>query len=101
MEGRASISPEILASYAADAALEVGGVTGLVESRLPPHRGVRITDDDGRVNVELHLAVEWGPPIPELAAAVQAGVRSYLARMADVDPAAVDVVVDEIGPRPG
>ena len=100
MEGRASISPEILASYAADAAREVPGVSGLVESRLPPHRGVRITDEEGRVSVEVHLAVEWGPPIPELAGAVQAGVRRYLARMADVDPVVVDVVVDEIGPRP-
>jgi hypothetical protein len=26
-------------------------------------------------------------------------VREYLLRMADVDPASVEVVVDEIGPR--
>jgi hypothetical protein len=27
-------------------------------------------------------------------------VQEYLLRMADVEPASVDVVVDEVGPRP-
>jgi hypothetical protein len=31
---------------------------------------------------------------------VQVRVREYLLRMADVEPAAVDVVVDEVGARP-
>jgi uncharacterized alkaline shock family protein YloU len=30
---------------------------------------------------------------------VQRRVRDYLLSMADVDPAAVDITVDEIGPR--
>jgi uncharacterized alkaline shock family protein YloU len=98
MEGHASISSDILASYAADAAREVGGVSGLVESTLYRHRGVRVLTEDGVVRVELHLAVDWGAPIPELGRAVQERVASYLARMADVRPEAVDVVVDEIGP---
>jgi hypothetical protein len=45
MEGHASISNEILASYAADAAREVPGVRGLVERPLG-RGGVRI----GRVD---------------------------------------------------
>jgi uncharacterized alkaline shock family protein YloU len=51
------------------------------------------------VRIELHLAVDWGASIPELGREVQRRVRQYLLRMADVDPAAVDVTVDEIGPR--
>ena len=97
MNGQATISADILASYAADAALEVPGVRSLVESPLPGRRGVRIADEDGRVRVELHLAVDWGASIPEVGRAVQERVREYLARMADVDPAAVDVVIDEVG----
>lgn len=97
MEGQASISSEILARYAADAAAAVSGVTGLVERHLPPQRGVRVSEEDGRVTVELRIAVEWGAPIPEVGRSVQAHVREYLARMANVDPH-VDVVVDEIGP---
>ena len=98
MEGRASISSDVLATYAADAAREVAGVRGLVESHLPRHRGVRVLEDEGRVSVELHLAVDWGTSIPDVGRAVQGRVRDYLVRMADVEPAAVDVVVDEIGP---
>ena len=51
------------------------------------------------MRVELHLAVDWGASIPELGRDVQQRVREYLLRMADVEPAAVEVVVDEIGPR--
>jgi uncharacterized alkaline shock family protein YloU len=99
LEGQASISADILARYAADAAQEVVGVRGVAESPLPGRRGVRVASEDGAVRVELHVAVDWGAPIPAVGRDVQARVREYLLRMANVDPAAVDVVVDEIGPR--
>jgi uncharacterized alkaline shock family protein YloU len=95
----ATISSDILASYAADAALEVDGVQGLVESALHRHKGVRIIDEDGRVRVELHLAVEWGASIPDVGREVQRSVAAYLERMAKVDSEAVDVIVDEVGPK--
>jgi uncharacterized alkaline shock family protein YloU len=95
----ATISSDILASYAADAAREVDGVRGLVESALHRHKGVRIVDDDGRVRVELHLAVEWGASIPTVGRDVQQRVAAYLEQMAKVDPEAVEVIVDEIGPQ--
>jgi uncharacterized alkaline shock family protein YloU len=99
MEGHASISPDVLARYAADAALEVEGVHGLVESHLPRHRPVRTSvADDGSVSVELRLVLEWGAPFPEVGRNVQERVGGYLERMADLKPGRVDVVVDEIGP---
>jgi uncharacterized alkaline shock family protein YloU len=97
MEGHATISADILARYAADAARAVPGVRDVVDRHLPPQRGVRISESDGRVTVELHVAADWGASMPELGKAVQAGVREYLGRMADLEPAAVNVVVDEIG----
>jgi uncharacterized alkaline shock family protein YloU len=100
MEGQASISADILARYAGDAACEVPGVRGLAESSVPGRRGVRVAGDDGAVRVELHLTVDWGASIVDVGRAVQTRVRDYLLRMADVEPVAVDVVVDEIGPRP-
>lgn len=98
MDGQASISSDILARYAADAAREVAGVRGVAGSPLPGRRGVRISTDGSDVRVELHLEVEWGASIPELGREVQERVREYLGRMADVRPSAVDVVVEEIGP---
>ncbi len=93
MEGQASISADILARYAADAATEVDGVRGLVG-----RRGVKVEGENGSVRVELHLEVEWGAAIPEVGRTVQVRVSDYLAHMADVTPAEVEVVVDEIGP---
>lgn len=95
--GPASISTDILARYAADAAREVDGVRGLVDSHIHRHRGVRVADDEDGVRVELHLEIEWGAPIADVGRAVQRRVRDYLGRMADVEPAAVDVVVDAVG----
>ena len=46
--------------YAADAALEVDGVRGLVERALPGTGAAVVVGDDGRVTVELHLAVGVG-----------------------------------------
>jgi uncharacterized alkaline shock family protein YloU len=97
MEGQASISADILARYAADAAREVVGVTGVSESSLPGRRGVRVAHEDGATRIEIHLAVAWGVAIPDLGREVQSRVREYLLRMADVDPVVVDVTIDDVG----
>ncbi len=100
MADQASISTDILARYAADAAREVNGVLGLADSPLPRRHAVRISGSDRAVRVELHVVTEWGASIPEVGRLVQDRVREYLRRMADLDPAAVDVVVDGVGQEP-
>jgi uncharacterized alkaline shock family protein YloU len=94
MSGQALISPDVLASYVADAAREVAGVHNLVGSALHRHEGVRVSLDDGRVGVELHLALAWGANAGAVGAEVQAHVAECLVRMADVRPESVDVFVD-------
>lgn len=94
------ISADILASYAADAALGIEGVRGVVEGSRPRHHGARVVTDDPAVAVELHLSVDWGLNVPEIGAAVQLRVAEYLSTMADLTPVTVDVIVDEIGPPP-
>jgi uncharacterized alkaline shock family protein YloU len=88
VEGQSHISTDVVARYAADAARDVQGVTGLVGR----HGGVRVDGDA----VTLHVAVAWGVSIPAVGAEVQRRVAEYLTRMTDVKPATVDVVVDEI-----
>jgi uncharacterized alkaline shock family protein YloU len=97
LNGPPTISNDVLASYAADAAREVAGVARLVEGRVPGRRGVRVTAEDEEIRIQLHVAVDWGASIPEVGRAVQRSVRAFLAQMAEVDAAAVDVVVDEVG----
>lgn len=95
MPGRSSISPDVLASYAADAARDVAGVHGLVGNALQRHEGVKVGRDGDAVSVELHVALDWDASAPSVGAEVQRRVAETLARMADVTPAAVDVVVAE------
>ena len=91
MADGSSISPDVLARYAADAAREVAGVRGLVGR----HDGVKVTRDEAHLGIELHLALDWGANAGAVGARVQAHVSDCLARMADVRPDTVDVVVDE------
>jgi uncharacterized alkaline shock family protein YloU len=85
----AVISSDVVARYAADAAREVDGVTGIVEG---VRKGIRVEDGE----IELHLALRWGVSIATVGSAVQERVADYLERMADTRPAAVNVVVEEI-----
>jgi uncharacterized alkaline shock family protein YloU len=94
----ATISSDVLASYAADAAREVDGLRGFVESTLHRHKGIRVLEVEGGVRLELHIAVDWGASIPDVGQEIQRRVAAYLAQMASVEVEAVDVVVDEIGP---
>jgi len=98
VEGHALISTDILARYAGDAAREVSGVRELVGSALHRHDGAKVTREAGRVAIELHLVLDWGASAPGVGSQVQARVADYLARMADVRPDSIDVVVDEFRP---
>src|SRR3954469_24398115 len=100
MEGSASISTDVLARYAADAASDVTGVRGLSESHLPGRRGVRVTREDGRVGFELRLRLAAGASVPRVRGGGQQRVRDYLPPMAGGRPESVNVVFDEIGLAP-
>ena len=89
------ISTDVLGRYAGDAACEVRGVHALVSSALHRHDGAKIMRDGGHVGVELHLALEAGANAGVVGVQVQTHVAECSARMADVRPDNVDVVVDE------
>jgi uncharacterized alkaline shock family protein YloU len=86
MDGHSVISPEVLARYAADAAAEVPGV------HTKQRRGARVS---GSV-VDVHVVLDYGANIPDVAAEVQRRVSVYLGKMADVKPTAVNVIVDDV-----
>ena len=86
MEGHSVISPEVLARYAADAAAEVPGV------HTKQRRGARVSGNE----VEVHVVIDYGANIPNVAADVQRHVIDYLAQMADMRPSVVNVVVDDV-----
>jgi uncharacterized alkaline shock family protein YloU len=100
MEGQPLISPEVLARYAGDAALEVGGVAGLVDGGLHRTKGVVVAGDEHAPAITLHLELEWGRDAREVGEAVQRRVAEYLQGMARAKPASVDVSFESVGPSP-
>jgi uncharacterized alkaline shock family protein YloU len=80
------VSPEVLARYAADAAAEVPGV------HTKHRRPARVSGTE----VEVHVVIDYGADIPQVAAEVQLRVGEYLEQMAHVAPTAVHVVVDDV-----
>ena len=100
MEGHSLISPDVLGRYAADSALEVHGVAGVVEGGLHRHKSVRIDGEEGAAVVELHLRLGWGANAADVGLAVQKRVADYLARMTGSRPATVDVVFAAVSAPP-
>jgi uncharacterized alkaline shock family protein YloU len=61
-----------------------------------PRRGLDLRLEDGRVRVELELAVRYGIVLPDLARDVQQRVADALSAMVDLDVEAVDVSIEEL-----
>ena len=100
MERRPLISQDVLARYAADAALGVGGVSGLANGPLNRGKSVSVNGDEDTLAVELELELEWGQSSAEVGKEVQRRVSEYLERMANVTPASVEVVFGTVSPPP-
>ena len=83
-----------------DAALQqivvhaAGSVDGARVRR--PRRGLEIGVADGRARVELELTARYDTVLPELARAVQERVAEALRTMCGLEPAAVDVTIEEL-----
>ena len=61
-----------------------------------PRRGLDLRLEDGRVRVELELAVRYGIVLPELARDVQARVAEALTTMVALEVEAVDISIEEL-----
>jgi uncharacterized alkaline shock family protein YloU len=93
MEATPVISADVLARYADDAAREVEGVSGLT-------RAAEVTGSAERVDVVVHLELEWGAGTESVGSRVQERVADYLGRMANLEVGSVDVVVERVGAPP-
>jgi uncharacterized alkaline shock family protein YloU len=61
-----------------------------------PRRRVEIAVEDGRARVELELVVQHGRPLQELARAVQERVADALRTICGLEPAGIDVSIEEL-----
>ncbi len=97
---RSLIAADVLARYAADAALGVSGIAGLANGPLNRGKSVSVAGDEDTLAIVLVLELEWGQSSAEVGKEVQRRVSEYLERMANVLPASVEVLVGAVSPPP-
>jgi uncharacterized alkaline shock family protein YloU len=101
--GRITISSEAIAQIVAETALECYGVVGmkgslrrqLARARGRP-RGIEIGRVGGDVTIDLHVVVEYGLNLAEVAASVSNRVAYEVERLTGLSVGAVEVHVDDV-----
>lgn len=104
--GNVNISDEVVAVIASLAASEVKGVAGMAGGvaggfaellgKKNLSKGVKITNNEGKITLELAIIVQYGAKIPDVAWEVQDKVKGEVEAMTDLEIAAVNVAVEGI-----
>jgi uncharacterized alkaline shock family protein YloU len=101
--GRITISSEAIAQIVAETALECYGVVGMKDSlrgRLGRARGrpsgIEIGRDGQGVSVDLHVVVEYGLNLAEVASSLRNRVAYEVERLTGLAVRAVEVHVDDV-----
>ena len=98
--GRLTISRDAFAEIVAETALGCYGVVGLSAGsrvgRLLRREGISIEGDARALRIELHVVVEHGLNLAEVAATVRSQVAYEVTRLTGFDVAAVEVVIQRV-----
>ncbi len=103
--GQVSITEQVIASIAGIAALEIEGVAGLwgnVADRLKAllgderHGVLAQLGEEGSVRLTLHVAIQYGYPIRQVASRLQKRVKEEVENMTGLRVSGVDVYVQDL-----
>jgi uncharacterized alkaline shock family protein YloU len=98
--GRLTISRDALAEIVAETALGCYGVVGLSAGsrvgRLLRREGIGIEGDAHGLRVELHVVVEHGLNLAEVAATIRSQVAYEVTRLTGFEVASVEVVIQRV-----
>ena len=98
--GRLTISRDAFAEIVAETALGCYGVVGLSAGsrvgRLLRREGISVEGDARGLRIELHVVVEHGLNLAEVAATVRSQVAYEVTRLTGFDVAAVEVVIQRV-----
>jgi uncharacterized alkaline shock family protein YloU len=98
--GRLTISRDAFAEIVAETALGCYGVVGLSAGsrvgRLLRREGISVEGDARGLTIALHVVVEHGLNLAEVAATVRSQVAYEVTRLTGFDVAAVEVVIQRV-----
>jgi uncharacterized alkaline shock family protein YloU len=101
--GRVSITSDAVAQIVGHVAAESYGVVGMAGRRFPRlpgrHRlteGIVVKHRDGGVEIDLHVVIEYGLNLAEVAATLRNRVAYEVERQAGLTVAAVEVRIEDV-----
>ena len=101
--GRVTIASDAIAHIAARTVARCYGVVGMSGGRVPrlltrdrERQGVEIGRDSNEVTIGLHVVVEHGLNLAEVAATIRSQVGYEVERVTGLRVAAVDVHIDDV-----
>ncbi len=98
--GRLTVAREAVAEIVAETALGCYGVVGLTAGsrvkRVLRREGISVDGDSAGLRIELHVVVEHGLNLAEVASTVRSQVAYEVERLAGFPVAAVEVVIQRV-----
>ena len=97
--GRVTISGEVIARIVGETARECYGVVAMAGRKwLPerPTRGIEVGGDGTGVTIDLHVVVEYGLNLAEVASTVRNRVGYEVTRLTGLPVRAVEVHIDDV-----
>jgi len=106
--GRITISSDAIAQIVGETALEcygvvgmaargpVGGPVGRLLGRDRPSRGVEVGREADEVTIDLHVVVEYGLNLAEVASTIRNRVAYEVGRMTGLPVRSVEVHIDDV-----
>jgi uncharacterized alkaline shock family protein YloU len=101
--GTVSVTSEAIAQIVGHVAAESYGIVGMAGRRFPrlPGRdkltdGIEVKSRDGGVEIDLHVVVEYGLNLAEVAATVRNRVAYEVERQTGLPVASVEVRIEDV-----
>ena len=101
--GRISVSAEAITQVVGHIAAESYGIVGMAGRRFPrlPGRdrltdGIEVRPRDGGLEIDLHVVVEYGLNLAEVAATVRSRVAYEVERQTGLPVTAVEVRIEDV-----
>ena len=97
--GRVAITEDALAQIVRLTAAECYGVVGMSPSRLRRllgRSGIELAGADGTVSIAVHVVVEHGLNLAEVASTVRSQVAYEVTRLTGLEVTAVEVVIQRV-----
>jgi uncharacterized alkaline shock family protein YloU len=97
--GRITISSEVIARIVGETAQECYGVVGMAGRKWLPDRatrGIEISGNGNGVTIDLHVVVEYGLNLAEVASTIRNRVSYEVERLTGLSVRAVEVHIDDV-----